>query len=45
MKYLAIEADTHKRGFDFDLMSIERPWHAAEIAEQAVKNGSDIDTV
>lgn len=45
MKYLAIEAGMHKHGFDIDLASIERPWRAAEIVEQAVKNGLDIDRV
>jgi len=31
-----------KHGLDFDLVRTERPWHAAEIAEQAVKDGYDV---
>lgn len=40
-----IEVGNHKHGLEFGLVSTERPRHAAEIAEQAVKNGSDIDKV
>ncbi|MDH7473255.1 MAG: diacylglycerol kinase family lipid kinase [Anaerolineae bacterium] len=29
-------------GLDFDLVCTERPWHAAELAQQAVQDGYDI---
>ena len=31
-----------KHGLEFDLVRTERPWHAAEIAEKAVKDGYDV---
>jgi diacylglycerol kinase (ATP) len=34
-----IEAGMRELGLDFDLVRTERPWHAAEIAEQAVRDG------
>ncbi len=34
-----IKSEMGKHELDFDLVRTERPWHAAEIAEQAVKNG------
>ena len=34
-----IETEMRKHKLDFDLVRTERPWHAAEIAEQAVKAG------
>jgi diacylglycerol kinase (ATP) len=37
-----IEANMQKHGLDFDLVSTEHPWHAAEIAEKAVKDGYDV---
>ena len=37
-----IEAGMHSHGLDFDLVCTERPWHAAEIAEKAVKDGYDV---
>ena len=37
-----IEAGMKKHGLDFDLVRTERPWHAAEIAEKAVKDGYDV---
>ena len=37
-----IEAGMQKNGLDFDLVRTERPWHAAEIAEKAVKDGYDV---
>ena len=37
-----IETEMHKHQLDFDLVCTERPWHAAEIAEQAVKDGYDV---
>jgi diacylglycerol kinase (ATP) len=37
-----IEAGMLEHGLDFDLVRTERPWHAAEIAEKAVKDGYDV---
>jgi YegS/Rv2252/BmrU family lipid kinase len=37
-----IEAGMRKHGLEFDLVRTERPWHAAEIAEKAVKNGYNV---
>jgi YegS/Rv2252/BmrU family lipid kinase len=37
-----IEAGMRDHGLDFDLVRTERPWHAAEIAEKAVKDGYDV---
>lgn len=37
-----IEAEMRKQGLDFDLVRTERPWHAAELAEQAARNGYDV---
>ncbi|MGB7875026.1 MAG: diacylglycerol kinase family protein [Anaerolineales bacterium] len=37
-----IEAGMQERGLEFDLVRTERPWHAAEIAEQAIKDGYDV---
>jgi diacylglycerol kinase (ATP) len=34
-----IEAGMQKQGLDFELVCTERPWHAAEIAEQAARQG------
>jgi diacylglycerol kinase (ATP) len=35
-----IEAGMRNHGLDFDLVRTERPWHAAEIAEKAAREGS-----
>jgi len=35
----AIEARLKQAGLDFTLVQTERPWHAAELAEQAVREG------
>jgi diacylglycerol kinase (ATP) len=35
-----IETGMQKRGLDHDLVRTERPWHAAEIAEKAARDGS-----
>lgn len=37
-----IEAGMQSHGLDYDLIRTERPWHAAEIAEKAVKDGYDV---
>ena len=37
-----IEAGMQKNELEFDLVRTERPWHAAELAEQAVKQGYDV---
>ena len=37
-----IEAGMQKHGLEFDLVRTERPWHATEIAEKAVKDGYDV---
>ena len=37
-----IEAGMRGLGLEFDLVRTERPWHAAEIAEQAVKEDYDV---
>lgn len=37
-----IEERLSARGVDFELTRTERPWHAAEIAEEAAKNGIDV---
>lgn len=37
-----IEEELRKHGLDFDLVRTERPWHAAELAEQAAKDGYDV---
>lgn len=37
-----IEAGMHEHELDFDLVRTERPWHAAEIAEQGAKDGYDL---
>ena len=37
-----IEAGMQEHGLDFDLTRTERPWHAADIAEKAVKDGYDV---
>jgi YegS/Rv2252/BmrU family lipid kinase len=37
-----IEAEMRKQGLDFDLVRTERPWHAAELAEQAARDGYDV---
>jgi YegS/Rv2252/BmrU family lipid kinase len=34
-----IETGMRKHGLDFELVRTERPWHAAEIAEKAAKEG------
>jgi len=34
-----IEERLHTLGVDFDLVCTERPWHAADLAEQAVREG------
>ena len=38
------EIETHMRshGLDFEIRRTERPWHAAELAEEAAKNGVDV---
>ena len=37
-----IEAGMKRHGLDFDLVRTERPWHAAELAEGAVRDGYDV---
>ncbi len=37
-----IEAGMRKHGLEYHLVRTERPWHAAEIAEKAVKDGYDV---
>jgi YegS/Rv2252/BmrU family lipid kinase len=37
-----IEAGMRKYGLGFNLVHTERPWHAADIAESAVKDGYDV---
>ena len=37
-----IEAGMREHGLVFDLVRTEGPWHAAEIAEKAVKDGYDV---
>lgn len=37
-----IEAGMRNHGLVFDLIQTERPWHAADIAEQAVREGYDV---
>lgn len=37
-----IEAGMRAHGLEFDLVRTERPWHAAEIAEKAVKDGYEV---
>lgn len=37
-----IEAEFHKHGLDYNLICTERPWHAADLAEEAAKNGFDV---
>ena len=37
-----IESWLHEAKLDFDLVRTERPWHAAELARQAVADGFDI---
>ena len=37
-----IENYLHGHGLDFDLVLTERPWHAADLAEQAAKDGYDV---
>ena len=34
-----IEAGLQKHGLHYELVRTERPWHAADLAEQAVKAG------
>ncbi|NOY98654.1 MAG: diacylglycerol kinase family lipid kinase [Chloroflexi bacterium] len=37
-----IEAQLGSHGLDFDLVRTERPWHAADLAEQAARGGYDV---
>ena len=37
-----IEAGMQKHGLDYHLVPTERPWHAAELAEKAVRDGYDV---
>ncbi len=37
-----IESNLKENGLDFTLVRTERVWHAAELAEQAVKDGYDV---
>lgn len=37
-----IEAGMRKHGLEFDLVRTERPWHAADITEKAVRDGYDV---
>ncbi len=37
-----IEQHLRSHNLDFDLIRTQRPWHAAELAQQAVKDGFDI---
>jgi diacylglycerol kinase (ATP) len=37
-----IEAGLQKHGLHYELVRTERPWHAADLAEQAVKAGYDV---
>jgi YegS/Rv2252/BmrU family lipid kinase len=38
----AIEARLHAAGVEYSLVRTERPWHAAELAEQAAREGYDV---
>jgi len=37
-----IERQLAERGLDFAVVRTERPWHAAELAQQAVRDGVDV---
>jgi diacylglycerol kinase family enzyme len=37
-----LESQLREYGLDFDLVRTERPWHAAELAQEAVSDGYDI---
>jgi len=37
-----IEEEMRRKGLDFTLVRTERPWHAAELAEQAAQDGYDV---
>lgn len=37
-----IEAEMRRQRLGFDLVRTERPWHAAELAEQAARDGYDV---
>ncbi|MFH2101869.1 MAG: diacylglycerol kinase family protein [Chloroflexota bacterium] len=37
-----LELELQKHDLNYELISTERPWHAAELAEQAARNGSDV---
>lgn len=37
-----IESALKSNKLDFDLVRTERPWYAAEIAEQAAQDGCDV---
>ena len=37
-----IKAGMREHGLEFDLVRTEHPWHAAEITEQAVRDGYDV---
>ena len=37
-----IEAGMREHGLEFELVRTEHPWHAADIAEQAVRDGYDV---
>jgi diacylglycerol kinase (ATP) len=38
----SIERMLHEQGVGFDLVCTERPWHAAQLARQAVDDGCDV---
>ncbi len=40
-----IEAGMQKHGLEYELVRTERPWHAAEIAERAARDGCDVIVV
>ncbi len=37
-----VERMLHEYGLDFDLVRTERPWHAADLAQEAVATGYDV---
>lgn len=37
-----METEMRRRGLNFDLARTERPWHAADLAEQAARDGYDV---
>jgi diacylglycerol kinase (ATP) len=42
---LQIEQEMQKHGLDYKLVMTERPWHAADLAEQGARDGFDVVVV